>query len=228
MVELRCGRRPRFLQLLSRVSGSYRPKHTSVSTLARAQLFHRRSSARPGPEACAAPAGIGPLGASALVAQSWLGRLAAHSHPHVAAVALANKNARIAARCSPTSASTKPITPADFLSPVDQAMARGAYVNRLGETSEDLVRLAYGANYPRLVAIKKNTTPETCCGQTRTSRPPEDPAGALSPPALHANELARRARLPGRSQKCVTRGNSTGLAEMLQFGAKTARWRRAR
>jgi transposase len=29
-------------------------------------------------------------------AQGWLGRLAARSHPHIAAVALANKNARIA------------------------------------------------------------------------------------------------------------------------------------
>lgn len=38
-------------------------------------------------------------------------------------------------------------------------MARGAYVNQLGETSEDLVRLAYGANYSRLVAIKKKYDP---------------------------------------------------------------------
>jgi FAD/FMN-containing dehydrogenase len=38
-------------------------------------------------------------------------------------------------------------------------IARGAYVNQLGETSEDLVRLAYGANYSRLVAIKRKYDP---------------------------------------------------------------------
>jgi hypothetical protein len=32
----------------------------------------------------------------ARAAHSWLGRLTARSHPHIAAVALANKNARIA------------------------------------------------------------------------------------------------------------------------------------
>lgn len=38
--------------------------------------------------------------------------------------------------------------------------ARGAYANQLGETSEDLVRLAYGANYSRLAAIKKKYDPK--------------------------------------------------------------------
>lgn len=39
-------------------------------------------------------------------------------------------------------------------------IARGAYVNQLGETSEDLVRLAYGANYSRLAAIKRRYDPK--------------------------------------------------------------------
>lgn len=33
--------------------------------------------------------------------------------------------------------------------------AQGVYVNQLGETSDELVRTAYGSNYARLVAIKK-------------------------------------------------------------------------
>jgi hypothetical protein len=36
---------------------------------------------------------------------------------------------------------------------------RGIYVNQLGETSEDLVRAAYGPNYARLVAIKQKFDP---------------------------------------------------------------------
>jgi len=36
---------------------------------------------------------------------------------------------------------------------------RGTYVNQLGETSEDLVRAAYGPNYARLVAIKQKFDP---------------------------------------------------------------------
>jgi FAD/FMN-containing dehydrogenase len=38
-------------------------------------------------------------------------------------------------------------------------LARGVYVNQLGETSEELVRTAYGANYARLAAIKKKYDP---------------------------------------------------------------------
>ena len=34
-------------------------------------------------------------------------------------------------------------------------LAHGVYVNQLGETSDELVRTAYGSNYDRLVAIKK-------------------------------------------------------------------------
>jgi len=38
-------------------------------------------------------------------------------------------------------------------------VAQGAYVNQLGETSGDLVRLAYGTNYSRLLAVKKKYDP---------------------------------------------------------------------
>jgi len=37
--------------------------------------------------------------------------------------------------------------------------AQGVYANQLGETSEDLVRAAYGPNYARLVEIKKKYDP---------------------------------------------------------------------
>lgn len=38
--------------------------------------------------------------------------------------------------------------------------AHGAYVNQLGETSDELVRTAYGPNYARLVEIKKKYDPK--------------------------------------------------------------------
>lgn len=38
-------------------------------------------------------------------------------------------------------------------------LARGVYANQLGETSEDLVRAAYGSNYARLTTIKKQYDP---------------------------------------------------------------------
>ena len=41
-----------------------------------------------------------------------------------------------------------------------QPFARGVYVNQLGETSEELVRAAYGPNYARLVEIKKKYDPK--------------------------------------------------------------------
>ena len=40
-----------------------------------------------------------------------------------------------------------------------QAFAHGVYLNQLGDTSEELVKLAYGPNYARLVEIKKNYDP---------------------------------------------------------------------
>lgn len=40
-----------------------------------------------------------------------------------------------------------------------QPFAHGVYVNQLGETSEELVRAAYGPNYTRLVEIKKKYDP---------------------------------------------------------------------
>ena len=40
-----------------------------------------------------------------------------------------------------------------------QPLAHGAYVNQLGETSDQLVRTAYGANYARLVEIKRKYDP---------------------------------------------------------------------
>jgi hypothetical protein len=40
-----------------------------------------------------------------------------------------------------------------------QPFAHGVYVNQLGETSEELVRTAYGSNYARLVEIKKKYDP---------------------------------------------------------------------
>jgi FAD/FMN-containing dehydrogenase len=41
-----------------------------------------------------------------------------------------------------------------------QPFARGTYVNQLGETSEELVRAAYGAHYARLASIKKKYDPK--------------------------------------------------------------------
>jgi FAD/FMN-containing dehydrogenase len=41
-----------------------------------------------------------------------------------------------------------------------QPFAHGVYANQLGDTSEDLVRAAYGSNYARLVEIKKKYDPK--------------------------------------------------------------------
>jgi FAD/FMN-containing dehydrogenase len=40
-----------------------------------------------------------------------------------------------------------------------QPLARGLYINQLGETSDDLVRMGYGPNYARLAEIKKKYDP---------------------------------------------------------------------
>ena len=40
-----------------------------------------------------------------------------------------------------------------------QPFAHGVYVNQLGDTSDQLVRAAYGPNYARLVEIKKKYDP---------------------------------------------------------------------
>ena len=40
-----------------------------------------------------------------------------------------------------------------------QPFAHGVYVNQLGDTSDQLVRSAYGANYARLVEIKRKYDP---------------------------------------------------------------------
>jgi FAD/FMN-containing dehydrogenase len=37
--------------------------------------------------------------------------------------------------------------------------ATGAYVNQLGETGAELVRRAYGRNYPRLAKLKQKYDP---------------------------------------------------------------------
>jgi hypothetical protein len=40
-----------------------------------------------------------------------------------------------------------------------QPFAHGVYVNQLGDTSDQLVRSAYGSNYARLMEIKKKYDP---------------------------------------------------------------------
>jgi hypothetical protein len=40
-----------------------------------------------------------------------------------------------------------------------QPFAHGVYVNQLGEPNDELVKAAYGSNYPRLVEIKKKYDP---------------------------------------------------------------------
>lgn len=40
-----------------------------------------------------------------------------------------------------------------------QPYAHGVYANQLGETIEELVRVAYGPNYARLVEVKKKYDP---------------------------------------------------------------------
>ncbi len=50
-------------------------------------------------------------------------------------------------------------------------LARGAYVNQLGETSEELVREAYGGHYTRLASIKKKYDPQNVLRLNQNIKP---------------------------------------------------------
>jgi len=52
-----------------------------------------------------------------------------------------------------------------------QPFAHGVYVNQLGETSEELVRAAYGPNYARLVGIKKKYDPKNVLRLNQNIKP---------------------------------------------------------
>lgn len=49
--------------------------------------------------------------------------------------------------------------------------AHGAYVNQLGETSEDLVQQAYGVNYRRLAELKRKYDPENLLRSNQNVKP---------------------------------------------------------
>ena len=52
-----------------------------------------------------------------------------------------------------------------------QPFAHGVYVNQLGDTSDQLVRAAYGPNYARLVGIKKKYDPENVLRLNQNIKP---------------------------------------------------------
>jgi FAD/FMN-containing dehydrogenase len=52
-----------------------------------------------------------------------------------------------------------------------QPLARGVYVNQLGETSEELVRAAYGTHHARLAAIKKKYDPKNVLRSNQNTKP---------------------------------------------------------
>jgi len=52
-----------------------------------------------------------------------------------------------------------------------QPMAHGVYVNQLGDTSDELVRTAYGSNCARLVAIKKKYDPRNVLRLNQNIKP---------------------------------------------------------
>jgi hypothetical protein len=52
-----------------------------------------------------------------------------------------------------------------------QPFSRGVYVNQLGDTSEELVRAAYGANYARLAEIKKKFDPQNVLRLNQNIKP---------------------------------------------------------
>jgi hypothetical protein len=55
----------------------------------------------------------------------------------------------------------------DKLRPV----ARGVYVNQLGETSDDLVKFSYGPNYARLVEVKRKYDPKNVLRSNQNIKP---------------------------------------------------------
>jgi FAD/FMN-containing dehydrogenase len=52
-----------------------------------------------------------------------------------------------------------------------QPFAHGVYVNQLGDTSDQLVRSAYGSNYARLVEIKKKYDPSNVLRLNQNIKP---------------------------------------------------------
>ena len=52
-----------------------------------------------------------------------------------------------------------------------QPFAHGVYVNQLGDTSDQLVRSAYGPNYARLVEIKKKYDPNNVLRLNQNIKP---------------------------------------------------------
>ena len=52
-----------------------------------------------------------------------------------------------------------------------QPFAHGVYVNQLGETSDKLVRDAYGPNYARLAEIKKKYDPKNVLRLNQNIKP---------------------------------------------------------
>jgi Berberine and berberine like len=52
-----------------------------------------------------------------------------------------------------------------------QPFAHGVYVNQLGETNDQLVMEAYGANYARLVEIKKKYDPRNVLRLNQNIKP---------------------------------------------------------
>jgi FAD/FMN-containing dehydrogenase len=52
-----------------------------------------------------------------------------------------------------------------------QPFARGVYANQLGETSEELVRAAYGSSYARLAEIKRQYDPKNVLRLNQNIKP---------------------------------------------------------
>jgi hypothetical protein len=71
-----------------------------------------------------------------------------------------------------------------------QPFAQGVYVNQLGDTSDQLVRAAYGPNYARLVEIKKKYDPNNVLRLNQNINPAWVQAGSGT------HESARRSQSP--------------------------------